>query len=318
MDKSELLKVSLDEKIKQSKILILDWYLQFKGQVCISYSGGKDSTVLLHLARSMKTCKDIKGVFVDTGLEYPEIRDFVKKQENIDWVKPKLTFKQVLEKHGWPIISKEQSKYIYELRTTKSDKLRDIRLNGRIYKNNRSPFGILSKIWRPLLDCDIKISDQCCRVMKKMPIKTYQKANGLKPIIGVLAEESRLRMQIFMKGNCNQYSAKDPISRPLLFWTEQDILEYLHRNNIEIAKCYGEIIRGDDGNLKTTGTERTGCMFCMYGLHLEKHPNRFDKMKETHPAQYKYIMEKLGGKKVVCEYLACAHGNQFDLFTGAE
>ena len=47
-------------------------------------------------------------------------------------------------------------------------------------------------------------------------------------------------------------------------------------------------------------------MFCMYGLHLEGHPNRFERMKETHPKQYDYIMNKLGGAKVMNDYLKCA------------
>lgn len=109
-DKRYFLTMSLDDKIKRTKQLIMEWYAQFKGKVYVSFSGGKDSTVLLHIARSLKCGKDIVGVFDDTGLEYPEIRDFVKQQENIIWIKPKMNFKQVIEKYGYPIISKEQSK----------------------------------------------------------------------------------------------------------------------------------------------------------------------------------------------------------------
>lgn len=78
--------------------------------VYISFSGGKDSTVLLDIARKMYP--EIKAVFVDTGLEYPEIRGFVKGFENVDWLKPKMNFKQVIEKYGYPFISKEVSECV--------------------------------------------------------------------------------------------------------------------------------------------------------------------------------------------------------------
>ena len=137
-EKLALLKLSLDEKIKRTKELILEWYLQYDGQVFVSFSGGKDSTVLLHIARSIKTCADVPAVFVDTGLEYPEVRQNVKNTENVIWVKPKYTFKQVLEKYGYPIISKEQSRYIYDMRHSKSDKLKDVRMNGREFCQTES------------------------------------------------------------------------------------------------------------------------------------------------------------------------------------
>lgn len=120
-----------------------------------------------------------------------------------------------------------------------------------------------------------------------------------------MADESQLRYQMYMKGNCNAFNAKRPLSKPLSFWNEQDVLEYIVRYNLPIASIYGVIYRGADGLLRTTNAHRTGCMFCMYGLHLEEHPNRFERMKETHPKQYEYCMDKLGLRKVIDEYLNC-------------
>ena len=96
----------LEVKIAMTKVRIRDW-VNYYGQegVYVSFSGGKDSTVLLHMVR--EEYPDIPAVFVDTGLEYPEIRQFVKTFDNVTWVKPKLTFKQVIEKYGYPFISKE-------------------------------------------------------------------------------------------------------------------------------------------------------------------------------------------------------------------
>ena len=159
-EKLALLKLPLDEKIKRTKELILEWYLQYDGQVFVSFSGGKDSTVLLHIARSIKTCADIPAVFVDTGLEYPELRQHVKNTENVIWVKPKYTFKQVLEKYGYPIISKVQSRYIYDMRHSKSDKLKDVRMNGKLMPDGtRGSMSRLSDCWKPLIDAPFEISN---------------------------------------------------------------------------------------------------------------------------------------------------------------
>lgn len=140
--------------------------------------------------------------------------------------------------------------------------------------------------------------------MKKEPFYRYQKETGNKSIVGVMAVESQARLMKFMTGNCNAFSEKHPTSRPIMFWTEQDIYEYIVRNGLEIASVYGDVVK-ENGKWKTTGVNRTGCMFCMYGLHLEGHPNRFERMKETHPKQYDYIMNKLNGAHVINEYLKC-------------
>ena len=99
-----------------------------------------------------------------------------------------------------------------------------------------------------------------------------------------------------------------PISNPMSFWTEQDVLKYIKENNLPIASVYGEVISGDeDGNeydstlfgdctYRTTGCNRTGCIFCAFGCHLEKEPSRFQRLKETHPRQYEYC---IGGGEYV-------------------
>ena len=108
----ELQGYPLSIKIQLTKQRLREWVGHFGVDgVHISFSGGKDSTVLLHIAREMYP--DIKAVFVDTGLEYPEIREFVKTFDNVDWLKPKYTFRQVIEKYGYPVISKEVSERVY-------------------------------------------------------------------------------------------------------------------------------------------------------------------------------------------------------------
>ena len=90
------------------------------------------------------------------------------------------------------------------------------------------------------------------------------------------------------------------------FWTDQDVLEYIKVYNVEIPSVYGEIVYKNDPDqmrldeftgekigcetLCTTGCDRTGCIFCGFGAHLEKEESRFQRLKRTHPRQYEYCI----------------------------
>ena len=113
-DLQQMQSLPLKDKIRMTQRRIEEWYEHFDGQVCVSFSGGKDSTVLLHIAREMYP--DIPAVFCDTGLEYPEIRKFVMQHENVTVVKPKMSFVQVIKKYGYPMFSKEVAECVYGAR----------------------------------------------------------------------------------------------------------------------------------------------------------------------------------------------------------
>jgi 3'-phosphoadenosine 5'-phosphosulfate sulfotransferase (PAPS reductase)/FAD synthetase len=303
---------SLDRKIQVTQTRIIEFYQHYEGKVYVSFSGGKDSTVLLNIAR--KIYPNIEAVFVDTGLEYPEIREFVKGYENVIWLKPKMNFKDVLEKYGYPVISK---KIANTVSGAKEGNLRWKQIHG-IAKDSRGGNSIYSFLnYKYLLNAPFKISDKCCDVMKKRPIYVWEKQYDKYPIIGIMADESITREREYRENGCNSFEAKHPQGRPMGFWTEQDIYQYLDRYQLPIAKVYGDLIKTQTGYC-LTGVKRTGCMFCMFGVHLEDSPNRFERMKETHPKQWEYCMKNLKMQEVLDFIGVSSEDKQTNMFKGKE
>ena len=319
-DLKQMQAVPLEQKIAMTKRRIREWYDYWDGMVYVSFSGGKDSTVLKHIVDSMYD--DVPAVFVNTGLEYPEIQKFVRSIKDgkyecfnsyVDIIRPQMRFDEVINKYGYPVISKEVALKVREARNV-PDGYASQSFNKDSEKNKKYPQHSLVK-YRYLLDAPFEISDKCCGVMKKTPTKKYSKETGRKPIIGTMAEESRLRYQKWLQHGCNAFETKEPKSQPMSFWTEQDVLHYIKEFNVPYASVYGDIVPAskdeqiegqlttcdvlgdyDGTQLKTTGASRTGCIFCMFGCHLEKEPNRFQRLKETHPKQYEYCIN--GGEMV--------------------
>lgn len=276
----------LAQKIRLSEMRIQQWYDYWHGQVYVAFSGGKDSTVLLHLVRSMYP--EIPAVFSDTGLEYPEIRQFVKTISNVIWIKPKMTFKQVIEKYGYPVVSKEQSQFIQQCQNPTENNwiTRRRRLTGIDAQGVQKKSGMISKKWKYLIDAPFRISNNCCDALKKRPFYQYEKETEYKPYIGTMACDSFLRRQSYLKNQCNMFAGKQQ-SRPLSVWLQDDIWQYIKENNLSYSSIYD------------MGESNTGCMFCMFGVHMEKQPNRFQRMASSHLKQYNYCINKLGCGKVL-------------------
>lgn len=264
---------------------------------------------------------DTPAVFIDTGLEYPEIREFVKTVDNVLILYPvkyerkgrkyiRINFKQVLKENGYPIISKEISQVIEEARrnaTTGKYSYRIKRLNGELLDKNGNKSIYNCEKWKFLMDAPFKISNKCCTIMKKNPVKKYERETGFKPIIGTMACESQARKTAWKIHGCNAFDTKRPSSQPMSFWTEQDVLEYILRYDLQYASVYGDIVLDKKGKYYTTGCQRTGCVFCGFGCHLEKEPNRFQRLKETHPKLWEYCMKPWSdgglGMKEVLEFI---------------
>lgn len=289
----------LNDKIELSLNRIVEWHEAFNGNVAVSYSGGKDSEVLLWLVRQIYP--DIQAVFCNTGLEYPEIVHHVKQHENIITMRPKTPFHKVIQNHGYPLISKKIARGISILRNP-TGKNQNV---YRLYDQGINRFGQhvngfqVPKRWKFLVNAPFNTSDQCCAIMKKEPMHRFEKKSGMAQYVGTLATDSKIREKIYLQHGCNAFDVAAPRSTPLGFWTEQDILTCLKTHNIPYAPVYGNIVTDPKTEtLKTTGARRTGCVFCAFGLHLDDTPNRFQLMHETHPDLWSYCMEKLGMKTV--------------------
>ena len=165
-------------------------------------------------------------------------------------------------------------------------------MNGRETDGTPSKFKARYKRWQFLVDSPFKISKKCCDVMKKKPFHDYMKQyKGGGVLVGTMTCESSIRKQAWLKTGCNAFNLGKGM--PLSFWTEQDVLQYILDEKIQIPAVYGDIIKVGN-KLTTTGEHRTGCMFCPIGIHLEKHPNKFQRMAKTHPKIYDYCIHKLG------------------------
>lgn len=327
---TQMQSLPLELKIRKTQQRIREWYNYFNGSVYLSFSGGKDSMVLKHIIDNMYN--DIPSVFVNTGLEFPEIQTFVREiktgkyncfNTNIEILRPEMKFNEVILNYGYPVISKEVAEVVEQARKYIKAKQEGFekcpysysyrRLKGlgeyakTTVKNKRYTWEEQQALsayppskkdrstyncekYEYLLEAPFDISSKCCNVMKKKPLHEYEKENKRYPYIATMASESAMRKQAWLRTGCNTFDSKKKQSKPMSFWTEQDVLHYIQLHNIPYASIYGDIATQEDGFLKTTGADRTGCIFCMFGCHLEKEPNRFQRLEQTHPKQYAWCI----------------------------
>ena len=282
----------LSLKIMLTQDRIRGWYKAYGGDIYVSRSGGKDSDVLGDIVKKMYP--NVPQVFVDTGLEWISVHNHgIEIADTV--LRPKMNFVQVIQTYGYPVISKEVAQKVEDARRKPDGEC--ARRFGDCEHNRKYPqFSMERYAW--LLDAPFKISHRCCDVNKKRPAKAYEKQTGRKPLVATMADESRMRRTRWLRHGCNAFEAKRPVSAPLSFWTEQDILRYIVRYGLDIAEIYGDVVSeyGEyqvagcdmDVTLTTTGAKRTGCIWCMFGISQDN--ERFLRLKQNEPKRYEYVM----------------------------
>lgn len=250
----------------------------------VSYSGGKDSTVLSHLISFGMGLK-IAHVMSNTRMEYPETIKQVGKwfsmlrENNIEchivWPskKPKDLWKEI----GVPLWSK---RIAYKYRKFLNSKWDDI------------PSGVpnnLHESFRILKAKRIKVTDECCNELKKKPIKEWRRKTGiLGSFTGIRCSESYLRRMTWIRFGSLYESGKEWIANPLSFWTSEDVNQYLTEHNIHPIKI--PTVRGG-----------SGCVTCMFGCHLSKGKNALQELKELNPKMHSAAINDWGYKEVLDE-----------------
>ncbi len=230
----------------------------------LSYSGGKDSHFLYWFIKEYLQDTDIKIIGVNTYMEHHEILKRIN--ENCDVVLyPKLKPMEIKEKYGIPCFSKFQDEMIERYQKGSRTKNTLDAITGE----NRITFKLNKKARELTLNNELhKVSNKCCKVIKKDTLKEYQKTSNRKAILGVKGAESKLRKAQYT--NC---FTKTGSFTPLWDLTNDIQEEIIKRYNIEVPDVYKYI-------------ERTGCMGCPYGNRSGNTKKELGLLKEN---QKKFI-----------------------------
>lgn len=299
-----------DAKCNRTLKLVREWREAFDGMVYIALSGGKDSCVMADLIWS--EYPDIPAVFCDTGNELDSvvelIHEMIEDGRPIEIIKPEISFWEVVEKYGWPILSKNICMGINRFINTKSFLQKKLRAFGGINptsgkKQQRTIPLKYHFVLRLVLAKKLRVTSKCCGELKIKPFVKYEKRTGRRPFVGIMAEDSKNRRDSFVKRGCNAFKGNKGESRPIIFWTEQDILHYAREKFVKMASAYGEMRNGvlymqeqlPDGTWKMCGDDRTGCKFCMLGIDMKKGKNRIQRLGEREPHSYIDFIAHGGG-----------------------
>ncbi|MCI7254817.1 MAG: hypothetical protein MR483_05995 [Bacteroidales bacterium] len=224
------------------------------------------------------------------------------------FLKPMKTKAEVIQELGFPVLSKEIAGKISLLQnpTPKNATVRHAVITGEtgeyggFQKNSRMK---LSQRWLEKFGgadeegaqlgyeaAPFKVSDRCCYYLKEKPCEDWAKANNSVPYLGLMASEGGRREKSLMMHGCNYFGKNTIRSAPFAIFSRQDILQLAIDLDVPVPEEYGKIVRDADGTLRTTLAQRTGCTMCGFGIHMEKRPNRFDRLRESNPKEWEFWM----------------------------
>ena len=262
---------TLPQKIDHS-LYIIDAFLGRYPNCRISFSGGIDSTVMLHLIRIID--KNKKAIFINTTNEHSEILKFVQTVDNVETIRPKMTFTKVVEKYGFPLISKLTARMLTDLRNPhpNNEDTRHLFLTGIKRDGTKSNSFQLAKKYRYLINAPFDITFKCCNYLKMEPIKLFKKDGTF---VGTMAIDSRQRRSSYLQTGC--INLKQHKCIPLSIWTKEDIWNYIRQNNLSYCDVYDK------------GESHTGCAYCAFGIMFD--PLRFQRLKNREPKRYEQMMK---------------------------
>jgi len=292
--------------------------------------GGLDSITLKYFLDSIGL--DVPAIGV-TAVEHSSIRK-IHKEIGVRPIYPDMAKHKVLQELGFPVISKAKAHKINLLQIKDSEKQTfihaimtgDMGEQGKWQHSKKIKlpdkwiklFGGNYQEHRPDLCCkcaDFRVSAECCKHMKEDPCDRWAKEHNSFPFLGLMASEGGQREFALMKNGCNYYGKEVTRSAPFAPFMRQDILQLALDLKVPVPGAYGEIRRKSDGTLYTTKAQRTGCDICGFGIHLEKRPHRFDRLREDNPKawhfwMYECCVDEITGEKYgwgrVLDYIGVA------------
>lgn len=290
-------------KVRMAARRAREFYDEMDGNCHVSV-GGLDSITLWLFLKSLGI--NIPAVSV-SSLEDASIRR-IHKELGIIGLKPIKQKQDVLREYGFPVLSKEIAGKI-DLLQRPSEKNATVRHAiitgetgeyGGYRKNTRMK---MSQCWLELFGgyenenegvdykiAPFKVSNKCCYYLKEKPCDDFARANGSYPYLGLMASEGGRRQKALMINGCNYYGKNTKRSAPFAIFHRQDLLQLALDLDVLVPEIYGEIVRDPDGTLRTTKAQRTGCEMCGFGIHLEKRPHRFDRLREDNEKAWRYWM----------------------------
>lgn len=305
--------------------------------------GGLDSITLYLFIKSLGY--RVPGISV-SYLEDSSIQK-IHKELGIKKLKPSVRYvdstgkehcwtkQDIIQEFGFPVLSKEIASKIETLAnpTEKNKTVRHAIITGEtgeyggFQKNSRMK---MSQKWLEKFGGyandeegtsyqipNFKVSSKCCYYLKEKPCDIWAKEHNSVPFLGLMASEGGRRAKSLMINGCNYFGKSTIRSAPFAIFSRQDLLQLALDLNVPVPAIYGKIEKDENGLLRTTGAQRTGCSMCGFGIQLDKSPNRFECLKTRNEKEWEYWMfkcctdEKTGEKygwSRVCDYIGVPCG----------